>query len=35
LNFRLSVREIISLTCRPPTSITKIFFFMIGRVAQR
>src|SRR4029453_15831636 len=30
LNFLLSVREIISFTFEPPTSITRIFFFKIS-----
>ena len=28
-NFLFLLREIISLTCVPPTSMTRIFFFMI------
>ena len=37
LNFRFFAREIINFTCVPPTSISKIFFFMIvsAAVAQR
>jgi hypothetical protein len=33
LNLRVSALEIISFTCVPPTSMTKIFFFMIVSVS--